>query len=80
MKRFVDPRITLIISMTVFGTLGLFVRNILVSSGELALYRAILAALLIAAFLFATKRHISFQDIKKEVLLLLLSGAAMGFN
>ncbi|MDE7270229.1 MAG: DMT family transporter, partial [Acetatifactor sp.] len=70
----------LIISMTVFGTLGLFVRNISVSSGELALYRAILAALLIAAFLFITKQKIPFREIKREIPLLLLSGVAMGFN
>ena len=55
MKRFMSPRMMLVISMTVFGTLGLFVRNISVSSGELALYRAILAALLIAVFLSVTK-------------------------
>ena len=42
-----SARIKLIISMTVFGTLGLFVRNIPVSSGELALYRAVLAAALL---------------------------------
>ena len=35
-----DPRLMLVVAMTVFGTLGLFVRNISVSSGELALYRA----------------------------------------
>lgn len=80
MKRFSNPRIMLIISMTVFGTLGLFVRNISVSSGELALYRAVLAALLIAAFLFITKQPVPFRDIKKEIPLLLLSGVAMGFN
>lgn len=80
MRRFANPRIMLIISMTVFGTLGLFVRNISVSSGELALYRAILAALLIAVFLFFTKQRIPFQDIRKELPLLLLSGVAMGFN
>lgn len=80
MKRFMNPRIMLIISMTVFGTLGMFVRNISVSSGELALYRAILAALLIAVFLFATKQKIPFHEIKKEIPLLLLSGVAMGFN
>ncbi|MBD5466158.1 MAG: EamA family transporter [Lachnospiraceae bacterium] len=80
MKRSMNPRIMLIISMTVFGTLGLFVRNISVSSGELALYRAILAALLIAAFLFVTKQKIPFSEIKKEIPLLLLSGVAMGFN
>ncbi|MCM1161078.1 MAG: DMT family transporter [Roseburia sp.] len=80
MKHLKNPKAMLIISMTVFGTLGLFVRNISVSSGELALYRAILAALLIAAFLFLTKQKIPFHDMKKEIPLLLLSGVAMGFN
>ncbi len=35
----------MIFSMTIFGTLGVFVRNIPVSSGELALYRVVLATL-----------------------------------
>lgn len=80
MKHFMNPRIMLIISMAVFGTLGLFVRNISVSSGELALYRAILAAMLIAVFLLVTKQKIPFREIKKEIPLLLLSGVTMGFN
>ena len=75
-----SPRWMLIISMTVFGTLAPFVRAISVSSGELALYRAVLAAFLIALFLLVTKQPIPFRSIRKEVPLLLLSGAAMGFN
>ena len=70
----------LIASMTIFGTLGLFVRNISVSSGELALYRAILAALLIAVFLLITGQKIPFANIKRQVPLLLASGVAMGIN
>lgn len=70
----------LITSMAIFGTIGLFVRNISVSSGELALYRAVLAILLIGAFLLITKQKISFANIKKDVFLLLLSGVAMGIN
>ena len=70
----------LIISMAIFGTLGPFVRNIPVSSGELALYRAILAALLISAYLLITGQKIPFADLKKEVPLLLTSGIAMGIN
>lgn len=70
----------LIASMIIFGTLGPFVRNIPVSSGELALYRAILAALLIAVFLIVTRQKIPFAKIKKEVPLLLASGAAMSFD
>ncbi len=80
MKKFMNPRLMLITSMTIFGTLGLFVRNIPVSSGELALYRAVLAALLIAAYLLITKQNIPFANIKKEVPLLLASGIAMGIN
>ena len=80
MKKLIDSRWMLIASMTIFGTLGLFVRNIPVSSGELALYRAILAALLIAVFLLVTKQKIPFKNIKKEVPILLASGVAMGIN
>ena len=75
-----EPRLMLIMSMTVFGTLGLFVRNISVSSGELALYRAVLAALLIGVYLLVSRQKIPFARIKKEVPLLLLSGAAMAVN
>ena len=80
MKKILDPRLMLLLSMAIFGTLGLFVRNIPVSSGELALYRAVLAALLLAGFLAATGQKIPFSEIKKDVPLLLLSGVAMGIN
>lgn len=73
-------RLMLIVSMTVFGTLGVFVRNISVTSGELALYRAVLAALLIGVYLLVTKQKIPFSKLKKELPLLLVSGIAMGFN
>lgn len=75
-----SPRWMLISAMAVFGTIPLFVRSIPVSSGELALYRAVLAAALISVFLLATRQPIPFRSIRKEVPLLLLSGAAMGFN
>ncbi|MBQ6819961.1 MAG: EamA family transporter [Clostridium sp.] len=80
MKQLKTPRFMLITSMIIFGTLGLFVRNISISSGELALYRAILATLLIAIFLIVTKQKLPFDNIKKEVPLLLASGVAMGIN
>lgn len=44
MKKMKSARMMLAVSMAIFGTLGLFVRNISVSSGKLALYRAVLAA------------------------------------
>ena len=80
MKKLMNPRLMLIASMAIFGTLGPFVRNISVSSGELALYRAMLASLLIAGFLLITRQKIPFAKIKREMPLLLASGMAMGFN
>ena len=70
----------LVISMVVFGTLALFTRNIAVTSGELALYRAILAAGLITLYLLVTRQRIDLSAIRKEAPLLLLSGVAMGIN
>lgn len=70
----------MIVSMTVFGTLGLFVRHIPLTSGELALYRAVLAILLIGIYLLMTRQRIRLSAIKKDLPALLLSGAAMGIN
>lgn len=80
MNKAMTPRLMLIASMVIFGTLGPFVRNIPVASGELALYRAALAALLIGAFLLLTRQKIPFAAIRREVPLLLISGMAMGIN
>ena len=80
MKSPASPRLLMILSMAIFGTLGPFVRNIPVSSGELALYRAILAAVLLGLFLAVTGQKIPFGKIRKEVPLLLASGVAMGIN
>ena len=73
-------KVLMAVAMFIFGTLAPFVRNIGVSSGELALYRAVLAAVLVGGFLLVTKQKLAIGNIKKELLLLLLSGAAMGVN
>ena len=65
MKIQINAKIMLIISMVIFGTLGIFTRNIAISSGELALYRAILAAVLIFVYLIVTKQKTDFRSIKK---------------
>ena len=75
-----NAKVMLIVSMTIFGTIGLFTRNIAVSSGELALYRAIMAAVIIGGYLLFAGQRIDFKAIKKELPLLLFSGAAMGIN
>lgn len=69
-----------VFAMVIFGTLAPFVRNIGVSSGELALYRAVMGAGLIGIYLLAKGKNPFAGGLKREILLLLLSGGAMGIN
>ena len=69
-----------IVAMAIFGTIGLFVRNISVSSGEIALYRAVLAAALLFIYLKLIRQKIPYKEIGGELWFLLFSGMAMGFN
>ncbi len=75
-----NAKLMLSISMIIFGTIGLLSRNIAVSSGELALYRAVLASVLLIVYLLIKNERIHFKEIKKELIFLLLSGMAMGIN
>lgn len=75
-----SSRLMFISAMAIFGTLAPFVRNIGVSSAELSLYRALLAASLIGIFLLVTKRKLPVKNLKKELLLLMCSGACMAVN
>ena len=66
--------------MAVFGTLAPFVRNIPISSGTLALYRAGMGAALIGGYLLIRRKNPFSVEKRREMMLLLLSGGAMGFN
>ncbi len=73
-------RLAFIGAMAIFGTIGIFVRRIGVSSAELALCRAVIAALLLTGYFAFTKTSIPLKSLGKELRLLLLSGMAMGVN
>jgi RarD protein len=73
------------ISMVIFGTISVFVRYLPLSSAELALYRSVIAAFPIGIFLVLTKKKTDHGKTvkkvnKKEILLLIASGAALGIN
>lgn len=78
MKR--NATVMLTLSMLIFGTIGLVVRHIPLPSGEIALYRAVLALLLLGAYLAVTREGFGIGAVRRELPLLLLSGAAMGVN
>lgn len=80
MSSITSAKIKLALSMATFGTVGLFVKGIPLPSAEIALYRAVLAAILIGAFLLIRRQKINFKAIKKALPLLAVSGIAIGFN
>jgi drug/metabolite transporter (DMT)-like permease len=81
MKESVQAKLMLSAAMVIFGTLGVFTRNIGVTSGELALYRAVLASVLIVVYLvFIKKGGLNLKNAGRELPLLLASGIAMGIN
>ena len=81
MKESVQAKLMLSAAMVIFGTLGVFTRNIAVTSGELALYRAVLASVLIVFYLvFIKKGGLNLKNAGRELPLLLASGIAMGIN
>lgn len=72
--------IMVILSMLIWGTLALFVKNIGYSSAEIVLARIIFGLIfLVAVYLFSKKKSPK-ESIRKCLPRLLVSGACMGFN
>lgn len=75
-----EAKLKIIFSMVIFGTLAIFVKNIPLSPGEIALSRAIIASAAITVYKLVIGKKILFSEIKRDLPILFVSGAAMGFN
>lgn len=73
-------RLQMIGAMAIFGTIAPFTRAVGISSGEISLWRAILAFLFVGIFMLIAKKPLRLQGAKEALFLLLLSGGAMGIN
>ncbi|MBR2880576.1 MAG: EamA family transporter [Oscillospiraceae bacterium] len=80
MKSSLKPRLMIALSMTVFGTIAIFVRNIPLTSAQLSLSRAVIAAVLIGLYLLVGGKRIAFRGLGRQLPALLVSGAALGIN
>ena len=80
MNRIKTPRLMLIAAMTTFGTIGYFVRHIEATSAQIALYRALIAVVVLGGYLFFSKQGLSLKKVGKQLPLLGISGAVMGIN
>ncbi|MBT2724956.1 DMT family transporter [Bacillus sp. ISL-46] len=73
-------KIQFILSMIIFGTIGLVVRYIDLSSSERALLSSFLGCLFLLLVFFMIKKKISWNLVKSNALFLILSGIALGGN
>ncbi|MBH1940194.1 DMT family transporter [Mobilitalea sibirica] len=73
-------KLYLIITMLLFGSIGLFVKNISLPSSQIALVRGVVGSLFLLMVALLTKKKLSIHSIKNNLLLLLAAGAAIGFN
>lgn len=67
-------------AMVTFGTIGVFVRYIPLPSSIIALVRGLLATFFLLAVMAAGKRRPDRTAIRRNLALLLISGALIGFN
>ncbi|MBP1756494.1 MAG: EamA family transporter, partial [Firmicutes bacterium] len=73
-------RFIYISAMLIFGSIGLVSRNIMLSSGQTALSRGVIGSIFLLVASRVLKEKIEWKVIKPNLLLLVLSGAAIGFN
>ena len=73
-------RAKLILAMTIFGTIGIFVKYIPLPSSVIACARGFVGVLFLLLVTLLRKSKISFKDIKRNLLLLVISGAFIGIN
>ena len=74
-------KLSLILSMVIFGTIGIFRKYVPLSSGLLAISRGYIGALFLIFLIVVIKKNkISFKAIKNNLFLLCLSGVFIGIN
>lgn len=70
----------LISSMCIFGTIGILRKYIPLPSSIVALIRGCIGTLFLLAVVVCSRKKMDWKSIRRNVFLLLLSGAAIGFN
>lgn len=73
-------KLKLSLSMLIFGTIGIFVKYIPLTSSTIAMTRGFMGAAFLLCVMLVSGKKPSFAAIKKNALPLMLSGAAIGVN
>ncbi len=75
-----QSKLSLILSMTIFGTIGIFRKYIPLPSGTVACMRGILGVLFLLGFMRLRKLRIDREAVRKRLKILVISGALIGLN
>lgn len=70
----------LTVAMLIFGSIGIFVRYIPLESSMIAFVRAAVGVVFLLAVLGVKRSTVSLRSIRKNLVNLLVSGTAIGFN
>ena len=73
-------KVNVIVAMLMFGSIGLFVRGIVLPSSVIALVRGVIGCFFLVTAGCLMKQPVNWRAIKGNWLVLVLSGAAIGFN
>lgn len=73
-------KLGLIISMLIWGSIGIFVKYINFTSSQIALVRAIVGSIFLIIFSMISKESLSKEKIKSNLLVLICCGICLGFN
>jgi len=80
MKSAVSSKLQLTASMLIFSSIGIFVKYIPMPSSIIACARGLIGMIFLLLVVLVTRNKLSVINIKNNLLVLLLSGAAIGFN
>lgn len=72
--------IKLSLAMLIFGSIGVFRRYIPLSSAWMACVRGVIGTVFLLVVVAASKKHVDKKAVKRNLLPLLISGAAIGVN
>lgn len=64
--------------MLIWGTVGVFIKNIALNSIEIAFYRSIIGAIFIIILSIAQREKWDKEDLKEDLKILIPSGVALG--
>ena len=73
-------KVRMLAAMAIFGPVGILIRGIPLPSATIAFFRGLVGAIFLVMVMLATGHKPNLRSVRKNLLVLLLSGVALGLN